>query len=239
VTEPIFGIFLAALAEGASDDEAWRRTEAELDARAAARRSKRAAPVNVEERELAIRAMERQGTPRAEAERVLSNNPAITGAMREAISAERQLLQADADQAKAEAWAKSPDGIRAAGAAALAAKEAKARDAALARAYIEEKSAAAGVIFDATTLSDEEALQQAGLTKPTLSPQAQRVADQNAEYEADPLGAFTRSTLTDLTNRWPHLSTWQREQEVEGLAAIGIDTRGIAEQMPQGSGEDA
>lgn len=247
-------LFKALVASGHSPDDAQAQILAVLDgvesraeARRIARRAQSTSPdesgppkasaVNLSDTELAIRAMVRAGSTREHAQRVLAAFPTVTGSMQAAIEAERERAQVAADEAAAEAWRNSPDGIRAEGEAALAAQAAKRREAQLARAVIEKRSHEAGIEFDASVLSDDEAIEQIGLAEPKRDPQAQRVADADARYAADPLGAFKEHTLADLRSRWSSLSVHQQQAELQGLGDMGIDASSVAAEMQGAAGD--
>jgi hypothetical protein len=236
--------YTQAIASGAGEAEALAAAAAairarmdEYDRRDTQRDAARAAgiapagrlsaePVSIPDAELAVRALARHsGVSREQAEEMLNQFPEMAGSLSQPIALERKKAQEEADAAAVAAHENSPEGRRAKAEAALAAKRARQKDADLARVFIEAESERAGVPFDASALSDAEALIQAGFEAQPLSGQAARVAEANARYEQDPLGTFSELTLSELKGKWPNLAPYEQQRELSDLRALGL--RGV------------
>lgn len=184
-----------------------------------------APPVQITETELTFAAMRRDGATDEQIAGALAYGGGLT---RGALDTERARMQQEADaRAQAEHDA-SPEGRRQAARAELDTQAERQRDAAGARALLERLSAEAGVTFDASALTDDEALREAGIEPAPLDRQARRVAEADARYEADPIGEIHRKNVEQFRSEYGRLDAFQRREYAD---AYGLDLASFDAEM--------
>lgn len=143
--------------------------------------------------------------------------------LREAMSRARAILDAEERAATEATTATAPpaeDDPAAQARAALAAEQERAELVKAARALVRKKGAEQGFTIEADELSDQEALEAAGIAPRELSRREQQIERQEERYRADPAKYERNQAVDAFEQKWWSLSESERRATA---AELGLD----------------